>query len=88
MCITLKILHKITPSEITYGLLLFGKDTMSKDFVKQLPEIFDVFVFGERVIGRKFIMKNRIWMGLTVMKKFQADQIVKIEFTEKQIEIT
>ena len=88
MCTKLKILHKITPSEITYGLLVFAKDTMSKDFIKQLPEIFDVLVFGERVIGRKFIMKNRIWMGLTVMKKFQADQIVKIEFTEKQIEIT
>ena len=61
---------------------------MSTDIVKQLPDVFDVFVFGERVIGRKFIMKNRIWMGLTVMKKFQADQIVKIEFTEKQIEIS
>ena len=61
---------------------------MSKDFVKQLPEIFDVFVLGERVIGRKFIMKNRIWMGCTVMKKFQPDQIVKVEFGKKQIEIT
>ena len=78
----------ITPSEINYGLLVFSKDTMSKDFVKQLPEIFDVFVFGERVIGRKFIMKNRIWMGLTVMKKFQAEQIVNIGFTKKQIEIS
>ena len=84
----MKILHKITPSEITYGILVFAKDTMSKDFVKQLPEIFDVFVLGERVIGRKFIMKNRIWMGCTVMKKFQPDQIVKVEFGKKQIEIT
>ena len=84
----MKISHKITPSQIDYGLITFSKNTMSTDVVKQLPDVFDVFVFGERVIGRKFIMKNRIWMGLTIMKKFQADQIVKIEFTEKQIEIT
>ena len=88
MCKKLKILKKITQSEIKWGILTFGKKTMSNNFIKKLPEIFDVFVFGERVIGRKFIMKKRIWMGLTVMKKFQAEQIVKIEFTEKQIEIT
>tara|TARA_B100000953_G_C17679375_1_gene311602 strand:+ start:128 stop:382 length:255 start_codon:yes stop_codon:yes gene_type:complete len=84
----LKISHKITPSQIDYGLITFSKNTMSTDVVKQLPDVFDVFVFGERVIGRKFIMKNRIWMGCTVMKKFEKDQIVRVEFGEKQIEIS
>lgn len=78
------IQHKITNSEIKYGILLLSKNSI--DFFANLPESFTMIVNDNTLYERKFSHSNRrIWIGYTIMREFNPNQIVNITVENNRV---
>lgn len=72
-----KITHKISKSEIDFGIISLRVRDGTRDFFKDLPERFTVYVKGEKITKRR-ISAKKLWLGFSQMKKFNTDDISRI----------
>ena len=72
-----KIVHKITQSEITYGIIVLKKRDGSKNFFESMPLKFTLTLNGVDIPHRK-ISAGKIWVGYTYMAKFKPGDKIKV----------
>lgn len=70
--------HKITKSEIEYGIFSVKVRDGTSDLFLNLPFRFDMIIRGTRLTNRKINIK-KIWVGYDHMEKFKEGEIAKIK---------
>ena len=74
------ITHSISKSEIDYGILSMRHGDGTHEFFQTLPERFTVSIRGKQLFNRK-LTTNKVWIGYTKMRQFEADE--KVTITKK-----
>jgi hypothetical protein len=64
-----KVTHKVSKSEIDYGIISLRVKDGTRGFFKDLPDRFTVYVKGEKITKRR-ISAKKIWIGFSQMEKF------------------
>lgn len=80
-----QLLHEITHSEISFGILIMRTTDGTAKFFESLPERFDVNLRGEMLFYRR-VGANKLWLGYTQTKKFRPGEIIKL--TKKKDVVT
>lgn len=71
-----KLTHKITHTEIKYGIITITKKEYR--FYDKFGERFDV-MFGNDIVYSRCISADKIWMGKSIMRMFNPNDIVNLE---------
>lgn len=71
------ILHKMTSSEIKYGILSLRKIDGTAMFFLTIPDAFTIILRGEKLYYRNTHM-NRIWLGVKITHKIKPGEILQI----------
>jgi len=72
-----KIRHKITHTEIRYGILTLRKTDGSYQFFTRLPRTFTI-IFKNSTLYERTASEKQVWMGIEVMRRLNAYDIVLI----------
>ena len=83
----IKLLHKISNSEIKYGILTLKKYENTLPVFLNLPNTFTVNIKGTKLYERMISSKNRIWLGVEVTRKFHLGENIKISREKNTIYI-
>ena len=80
----LVVSHKISKSEIDYGIFNIRESDGTKNILKNLPERFTIVIKNNDIENRK-IMGLKIWIGFDIMEQFSIDQTVMMTRKENII---
>jgi len=78
-----EIIHRITPSEIRYGVLMLSITDGVRKFFQSFENPVTINIHGitlSRTVGTQ-----KIWMGYGIMAKFKPHQRVKISLNDNII---
>ena len=71
------VYHILTASEINYGIINLTKYDGMRGFFSKLPQKFDMYIKGERLLPRKNT-KIKIWISFIQMQKFKPGDTARV----------
>lgn len=80
----LVVSHKISKSEIDYGIFNIRERDGTKNILKNLSERFTMVIKNKEIENRK-LMGHKIWIGYDIMAQFSIDQVATITRKENII---
>jgi hypothetical protein len=72
-----KIYHRLSASEIKYGILTLRSDDNSRRFFYELPRTFTLYIKGHILYNRR-VSADKIWISFDIMSKFRLGEVLKL----------
>ena len=73
-----KVQHKISASEIKFGILSLRHSDGTKKVFEELPDRFTMIIRNKMLLERQIAANRSVWIGSGIMKTFEIGEIITV----------